>query len=350
VPVYEPNTETPRLDPSGKPMYIDVQVSFDEAQLKRVAQIASGHFYRAADTKSMQDIFSEIDKLEKTTVQYKKTQEYTRSLPVVPEGGPGAGEPRDGAGADGLEEAAMTFGAPQWFEGFLLAAACWRRSSCAMRCCGTPAEEAGGGAAAAGLAASTSAARRRWKYALGVLGLAFVTLALTEPRVGYEVIVKPPAGAGFDDRRGYVPEHALDGRAAGPALAGEVRGAGFDRLAERGSGGADRVRRNVVRRGAADGRLLGGGEFADGAGYEIRSRAGERTSPRRSGRRRMRLGKGESTHRALVLFTDGEELEDDAVKAAKEVKRAVQDIYRGSGNAGRIADPAARRRTGERIS
>jgi Ca-activated chloride channel family protein len=32
------------------------------------------------------------------------------------------------------------------------------------------------------------------------------------------------------------------------------------------------------------------------------------------------FGKGESAHRALVLFTDGEELEDDAVEAAKEVK------------------------------
>jgi Ca-activated chloride channel family protein len=81
VPVYQENSETPRLDPSGKPMYIDVQVSFDEAQLKRVAQIAGGHFYRASDTQSMQDIFSEIDKLEKSTVQYKKTQEYTDLFP-----------------------------------------------------------------------------------------------------------------------------------------------------------------------------------------------------------------------------------------------------------------------------
>jgi Ca-activated chloride channel family protein len=81
VPVYQENSETPRLDPSGKPMYIDVQVSFDEAQLKRVAQIAGGHFYRASDTESMQDIFSEIDKLEKSTVRYKKTQEYTDLFP-----------------------------------------------------------------------------------------------------------------------------------------------------------------------------------------------------------------------------------------------------------------------------
>jgi Ca-activated chloride channel family protein len=82
VPVFEENTETPRLDPSGKPMYIDVPVQFDETQLKRVAQIADGHFYRASDTKSMENIFSEIDKLEKTTVRYKKTEEYSDLFPV----------------------------------------------------------------------------------------------------------------------------------------------------------------------------------------------------------------------------------------------------------------------------
>jgi Ca-activated chloride channel family protein len=81
VPVFQQNSETPQLDPDGKPMYIDVEVQFDEAQLKKVAQIAGGHFYRAADVKSMEDIFAEIDKLEKSTVQYKKTQEYTDLYP-----------------------------------------------------------------------------------------------------------------------------------------------------------------------------------------------------------------------------------------------------------------------------
>jgi Ca-activated chloride channel family protein len=81
VPVHEDNSEKPRLDPYGKPMYIDVQVQFDEAQLKRVAQIAGGHCYRAADTQSMEDIFSEIDKLERSTVRYKKTQEYSDLFP-----------------------------------------------------------------------------------------------------------------------------------------------------------------------------------------------------------------------------------------------------------------------------
>jgi Ca-activated chloride channel family protein len=77
VPVYDPNTETPRLDPYGRPMYIDEPVQFDEAQLRRVAQIAGGHFYRAADTQSMEQIFSEIDRLEKSTVHYKRILNYT---------------------------------------------------------------------------------------------------------------------------------------------------------------------------------------------------------------------------------------------------------------------------------
>jgi Ca-activated chloride channel family protein len=81
VPIFEPNTEKVRRDPYGKPMYIDVPVSFDEAQLKRVAQISDGHFYMAKDTQTMPDIFSEIDKLEKTTVKYKQTREYSDLYP-----------------------------------------------------------------------------------------------------------------------------------------------------------------------------------------------------------------------------------------------------------------------------
>jgi len=82
VPIFEPNSETPRLDQDGKPMYIEVPVQFDEAQLKRVAQIAGGHCYRAADTQSMENIFSEIDTLEKTTVTYKKYEEYSELFPL----------------------------------------------------------------------------------------------------------------------------------------------------------------------------------------------------------------------------------------------------------------------------
>jgi len=87
VPVFEENTETPRLGPDGKPMYVDVQVQFDEAQLKRVAEIAGGHCYRAVDTESMEKIFSEIDQMEKTTVQYKKFEEHKDLFPIFVEAG-----------------------------------------------------------------------------------------------------------------------------------------------------------------------------------------------------------------------------------------------------------------------
>jgi Ca-activated chloride channel homolog len=89
VPVFEDNSETPRLDPYGRPMYVDVQVQFDETQLRKVAEIAGGTFYRADSTQAMTDIFGEIDKLEKSTVQYKKYQEYTDLYPLFTEVGVG---------------------------------------------------------------------------------------------------------------------------------------------------------------------------------------------------------------------------------------------------------------------
>jgi len=81
VPVHEPDSEKPRLDPFGKPMYINVPVEFNETELRKVAQIAGGHFYRASDTESMANIFGEIDKMEKTTVLYKKKEQYRDWFP-----------------------------------------------------------------------------------------------------------------------------------------------------------------------------------------------------------------------------------------------------------------------------
>ena len=45
------------------------------------------------------------------------------------------------------------------------------------------------------------------------------------------------------------------------------------------------------------------------------------------------FGKGESEHRALIIFTDGEELEDDAVKAAREHKDKFRIFTVGLGSA-----------------
>ena len=81
VPIFDDRTGQPKLDENGHVQLEMEPVEFNETGLKNVAQIAGGHFYRAADTQSLKNIFSEIDKLEKTTVQYKKTEDYTDLFP-----------------------------------------------------------------------------------------------------------------------------------------------------------------------------------------------------------------------------------------------------------------------------
>jgi Ca-activated chloride channel family protein len=69
-------------DLSGNLMYQNQPVHFNEAGLKEVARIAEGKFYRATDTKSLEEIYTEIDKLEKSTVSVKKYQEYRDLFPA----------------------------------------------------------------------------------------------------------------------------------------------------------------------------------------------------------------------------------------------------------------------------
>lgn len=68
-------------DLSGNLMYQNQPVHFNETGLKEVARIAEGKFYRATDTRSLEQIYAEIDKLEKSTVSVKKYQEYRELFP-----------------------------------------------------------------------------------------------------------------------------------------------------------------------------------------------------------------------------------------------------------------------------
>ena len=63
-------------------LYENTRVSFNDTGLREVAQIAGGQFYRATDTKSLEQIFRDIDKLEKTTVSVKKYQQYRDLFPA----------------------------------------------------------------------------------------------------------------------------------------------------------------------------------------------------------------------------------------------------------------------------
>ena len=66
----------PMTDMLGNLVYQNQRVEFNEAGLREVAKIADGEFFRATDTKSLEEIYSDIDKLEKSTVAVKKYQEY----------------------------------------------------------------------------------------------------------------------------------------------------------------------------------------------------------------------------------------------------------------------------------
>ena len=80
-PVFDSRTGRPELDENGHTVLQMEPVQFNETGLKQVAEIAGGHYYRAADTTSLRNIFADIDKLEKSTVQYKRTLEYHDMYP-----------------------------------------------------------------------------------------------------------------------------------------------------------------------------------------------------------------------------------------------------------------------------
>ena len=60
----------------GNKQYRNIQVSVDEGQLRKVAEIGGGKFFVAMDTNSLNNIFTEIDKLEKTEVKLKRKTDW----------------------------------------------------------------------------------------------------------------------------------------------------------------------------------------------------------------------------------------------------------------------------------
>ena len=60
----------------GNKTYQNIQVSVDEGQLRKVAEIGGGKFFVAMDTNSLNKIFTEIDKLEKTEVTLKRKTDW----------------------------------------------------------------------------------------------------------------------------------------------------------------------------------------------------------------------------------------------------------------------------------
>ncbi len=60
----------------GNKVYRTINVTVDEGQLRKVAEIGNGKFFVAMDTNSLNRIFEEIDKLEKTEVKLKRKTDW----------------------------------------------------------------------------------------------------------------------------------------------------------------------------------------------------------------------------------------------------------------------------------
>ena len=71
----------PFTDPFGRTVYRNVPVDFKEDTIRDIAKIANGIAYLATDTKSLEKIFGEIDKLEKSKVEVEKIAQYRDLFP-----------------------------------------------------------------------------------------------------------------------------------------------------------------------------------------------------------------------------------------------------------------------------
>jgi Ca-activated chloride channel family protein len=66
----------PHSDGFGNTYYSQEYMPFKEDTCREIARIGSGVFFRASDTKTLREIFDQIDHLEKTDVQLQKHQSY----------------------------------------------------------------------------------------------------------------------------------------------------------------------------------------------------------------------------------------------------------------------------------
>ena len=66
----------PHSDGFGNTYYSEEYMPFREDTCREIARIGGGIFFRATDTKTMREIFDQIDKLERTGVDVKQYQNY----------------------------------------------------------------------------------------------------------------------------------------------------------------------------------------------------------------------------------------------------------------------------------
>jgi len=66
----------PQVDAFGRKVYVSMPVDIDEDTLRRIAETTGGKYYRATDTQSLQQIYDEIDQLERSPHEGLQYLEY----------------------------------------------------------------------------------------------------------------------------------------------------------------------------------------------------------------------------------------------------------------------------------
>jgi len=72
----------PMKDFFGNIVYQPVKIDIDEECLKDIASKTGAKYFRATDTKSLKEIYSEIDRMEKSSIEEKGYMEYRELFPV----------------------------------------------------------------------------------------------------------------------------------------------------------------------------------------------------------------------------------------------------------------------------
>lgn len=71
----------PLKDPFGNTVYQAVKIDIDEDGLMNIASKTGGKYFRATDTKSLKEIYAEIDRMEKAPLEERGYQEYRELFP-----------------------------------------------------------------------------------------------------------------------------------------------------------------------------------------------------------------------------------------------------------------------------
>lgn len=70
-PRLDPNTRRPVLDRNGNMMFLQAPPDLDLPMLQTIAERTGGRFFHARDTRELERIYSEIDRLERTEVEVR---------------------------------------------------------------------------------------------------------------------------------------------------------------------------------------------------------------------------------------------------------------------------------------